>query len=209
MTPTVNAEFVGTFSGKKISLTAPSPSDIEIVDIAVGLSQQCRYAGQVWPFYSVAEHSVLVSLMMPQRHSGQAFKGIEFKALMHDAPEFILGDIIRPVKRRIVHYDVLENRVMDAVCERYGITINVAEWAQIKAADDAITIREREKLMPRLDPTSYGKGVDRGVIPNLNFKCMNPPEAALAFLSRFFDVTNTHPTREQTKLIDIIREGVR
>lgn len=209
MSDMVTADYVGTFSGKRIDLLNTDPDHIEIVDVAVGLSQQCRYAGQVWPFYSVAEHSVLVSLMMPPKEQYNRFKDLDFKALLHDAPEFILGDVIRPVKRRIANYDVLESRVMSAICKRYDFEISKDEWIQIKKADDAITIAEREKLMPRLDTSSYGKGFDRGDVPNIEFKCMTPPAAALAFLSRFFSLSNTHPTREQTQLINVIKEFAR
>lgn len=203
MIPYVNAAFVGTFTGKQISLAMVDPELIDIVDIAVGLANQCRYAGQVWPFYSVAEHSVIVSHMV---RGGNPIYKRPLKALLHDAPEFILGDIIRPVKARIVHYDVLEERVMASISKKFELNYSKDDWNEIKRQDNLITVSERRKLMPRLDRGAYGTSVPEKDVPNIRFTCMNPPKAALAFLDRFWKLSGLHPTTEQAKLIDMIKE---
>ena len=203
MIPFVNAPFVGTFTGQQISLNDVDPDKIDIIDIAVGLANQCRYAGQVWPFYSVAEHSVIVSHMV---EAGHPSKKLRLKALLHDAPEFILGDIIRPVKARIVHYDVLEERVMTAVSKKYDLTYSKSDWDEIKKRDNLITVSERRKLMPRLDRGSYGTSVVEADVPNMRFVCMTPPKAVIAFLDRFWSLSGSHPTTEQAKLITMIKE---
>lgn len=194
---------VGTFSGRQIDLTAIKPDDIEIIDIAVGLAQQCRYAGQVWPFYSVAEHSVLISRMVPQVPNSS----LPLKALLHDAPEFIINDLVRPVKRKVTGYDEIEAVVMEAVEREFDFQYTAADWTVIKHYDDLITISERRALMPRLNPSSYGAGVHESEVPKVKFHCLPPAEAAMAFLSRFFFLAECAPTREQRGLIEIILKG--
>lgn len=200
----VNSPFVGTFTGQQISLVDVDPAKIDIVDIAVGLANQCRYAGQVWPFYSVAEHSVIVSHMVKAGHPN---KKVALKALLHDAPEFILGDMIRPVKARIVHYDVLEERVMASISRKFELNYSKDDWEEIKRQDNLITVSERRRLMPRLDRGAYGTSVPEKDVPNIRFTCMNPPKAALAFLDRFWALSGLHPTTEQANLITMIKEA--
>jgi hypothetical protein len=78
-------------SGKAFYVTDPKPEDIDILDIAHSLSMQCRYNGHTKGFYSVAEHSVLVANLVPPR--------LRLQALLHDASEAYVGDVIRPIKR--------------------------------------------------------------------------------------------------------------
>lgn len=198
--PKFMSGYVGTFSGKQIVLETIGPADIDIIDIAVGLAQQCRYAGQVWPFYSVAEHSILVSQLVPNSPGNMP----ALRALMHDAPEYIINDLVRPVKRKVSGYEEIEDRVMDAIDRRFELNYAKSDWRVIKQYDDLITIVERRKLMPRLDPTAYGRGVRNHDVPNVHFKCMSPPEAALQFLSRFYYLTDSKPTIQQQELIEII-----
>jgi 5'-deoxynucleotidase YfbR-like HD superfamily hydrolase len=79
-------------SGAWFDFCAPASSDFTIDDIAHGLANICRYSGQCSSFYSVAEHSILVS---------ETAKGFEFEALLHDAAEAFLGDITRPLKQML------------------------------------------------------------------------------------------------------------
>src|SRR5258708_39476115 len=79
-------------SGAWFDFCAPASSCFNIEDIAHGLANICRYAGQCKRFYSVAEHSILVS---------QTAKGFEYEALLHDAAEAFVGDISRPLKQML------------------------------------------------------------------------------------------------------------
>jgi hypothetical protein len=198
--PFITAMYAATFTGKQIDFDHIRLEDISIVDIAVGLSQQCRYAGQVWPFYSVAEHSVLVSQLVPQQPRSR----LPLQALMHDGPEYILNDMIRPVKRRITGYDDLEDRVMYAIDKRFRLDYTVEAWKSIKHFDDLITVAERRKLMPRLDPAKYGRGVNELDVPQVHFKCMSPPVACLSFLHRFMQLTEWTPDSAERELIEMI-----
>ncbi|WP_430225850.1 YfbR-like 5'-deoxynucleotidase [Paroceanicella profunda] len=126
-------------SGRRLDLLDPSPFDIEIEDIAHGLAFVARWNGQTmgaWP-YSVAEHSLLVEeffgLIAPE-----APVKWRLAALLHDAPEYVVGDMISPVKHTIgADYRALEDRLMQAVHLRFGLpaVLPARVKAQIKKAD--------------------------------------------------------------------------
>ena len=126
-------------SGRRLNLIDPSPLDIEIEDIAHGLSFVARWNGQTsgnFP-YSVAEHSLLVEQIF-----SKSFKKSEKKwclaALLHDAPEYVIGDMISPVKSTIgIGYQSLENRLTSAINLRFGLPTKIPDniKKQIKKAD--------------------------------------------------------------------------
>ena len=126
-------------SGRRLDLLDPSPLDIEIEDIARGLSFQARWNGQTegeFP-YSVAEHSLLVEDIFHRLYPKAAVKW-RLAALLHDAPEFVIGDMISPVKAAVgPGYKELDDRLMAAVHLRFGLpaVLPVAVKNQIKHAD--------------------------------------------------------------------------
>lgn len=126
-------------SGRRLDLLDPSPLDIEIEDIARGLSFQARWNGQTigdFP-YSVAEHSLLVEEIFHQLYPKAAMKW-RLAALLHDAPEFVIGDMISPVKSAVgPGYKELDDRLMAAIHLRFGLpaVLPVAVKKQIKRAD--------------------------------------------------------------------------
>lgn len=101
-----------TFTGLKIHPRDPSPDEITLEDIARGLANTCRFSGQCRRFYSVAQHSVLVSHLVPQEHAMQG--------LMHDAAEAYIGDITRPIKMIVPVFSTLEDRVLGAIAAKFG-----------------------------------------------------------------------------------------
>jgi len=100
-----------TYTGKQFFPLDPRIEDIDIVDIAAGLSAMCRYNGQCTRFYSVAEHATLLFRRAPD-HFKRA-------ALLHDASEAYITDSITPVKRELTNYYQIENRLMRAIAQRY------------------------------------------------------------------------------------------
>ena len=126
-------------SGRRLDLLDPTPLDIEVEDIAHGLSFVARWNGQThgnFP-YSVAEHSLLVEQIY-----SSSLKNPEKKwclaALLHDAPEYVIGDMISPVKSAIGNdYKSLENRLSSAINLRFGLPAKIPEKIkkQIKKAD--------------------------------------------------------------------------
>lgn len=126
-------------SGRRLDLLDPTPMDIEIEDIAHGLAFVARWNGQTvgdWP-YSVAEHSLLVEEIFARQNPGIAGKW-RLAALLHDAPEYVLGDMISPVKAAIgKDYGELDARLTAAVHLRFGLpaVLPQAVKKSIKAAD--------------------------------------------------------------------------
>jgi len=126
-------------SGRRLDLLDPTPVDIEIGDIAHGLAFVARWNGQTrgdWP-YSVAEHSLLVEQIFARANPAIAPRW-QLAALLHDAPEYVIGDMISPVKAAIgPGYGALDERLAAAVHLRFGLpaTLPVAVKKAIKAAD--------------------------------------------------------------------------
>lgn len=124
-------------SGSIFDLKEPETSEIKIEDIAHGLAHTCRFAGQCKAFYSVAEHSVLVSQVVPE--AGLA-------GLLHDAAEAFVGDMTRPLKQLLPEFAKIEKRIERAIFQRFEI-----EWpppSSIKAADYSVMAAEQVTLMP-------------------------------------------------------------
>jgi 5'-deoxynucleotidase YfbR-like HD superfamily hydrolase len=126
-------------SGRRLDLLDPTPMDIEIEDIAHGLAFVARWNGQTkgdWP-YSVAEHSLLVETLFTRLEPKAPAKW-QLAALLHDAPEYVIGDMISPVKSAVgPGYGALDDRLMAAVHIRFGLpaTPPAAVKRKIKKAD--------------------------------------------------------------------------
>jgi len=115
-------------SGRRLDLLHPSPLDIEIEDIAHGLARVARWNGQTigdHP-YSVAEHCLLVETIL-RRLNPKAGPAERLAALLHDAPEYVIGDMISPFKAAIgLDYKDFENRLLAAVHIRFGLPPDTA-----------------------------------------------------------------------------------
>ena len=126
-------------SGRRLDLLDPTPMDIEIEDIAHGLAFVARWNGQtIGDFaYSVAEHSLLVEQIFTKMNPKSPVKW-QLAALLHDAPEYVIGDMISPVKAAVgPGYETLDERLMAAIHIRFGLPaqVPVAIKKQIKKAD--------------------------------------------------------------------------
>lgn len=126
-------------SGRRLDLLDPTPVDVEIEDIAHGLAFVARWNGQTrgdWP-YSVAEHSLLVEEIFG-RQTPDAPPKWRLAALLHDAPEYVIGDMISPVKSAVgPGYGALDERLTAAVHLRFGLpaVLPATIKAKIKTAD--------------------------------------------------------------------------
>lgn len=100
---------INTFSGIQFDANNPEYDDVLLEDVAHGLSNVCRYGGQCPRFYSVAEHSVLVSNLL--EYVFQANHTVQLEGLFHDAHEAYLGDIPTPLKRVLTGYEPLATKV--------------------------------------------------------------------------------------------------
>jgi len=135
-------------SGRRLDLLDPSPVDIEIEDIAHGLSRVARWNGQTsgdWAF-SVAQHSLLVEAIAAHRGLRGRWR---LAALLHDGPEYVVGDLITPFKAVVgTSYRELENRLARAIRIRFGLPATLPETPQaaIKRADRAAAWLEATAL---------------------------------------------------------------
>ena len=126
-------------SGRRLDLLDPTPVDIEIQDIAHGLSFVARWNGQTLGdyAYSVAEHSLLVERLFTRLNPKTPAKW-KLAALLHDAPEYVIGDMISPVKAAVgPDYDELDKRLTAAIHIRFGLPAMIPAQVkkQIKKAD--------------------------------------------------------------------------
>ena len=137
-------------SGRRLDLLDPTPMDIEVEDIAHGLAFVARWNGQTrgdWP-YSVAEHSLLVEEIFARANPGIGARW-RLAALLHDAPEYVIGDMISPVKAAVgPGYKELDDRLTAAVHLRFGLpaVLPVAIKKAIKAADNVSARLEAEQI---------------------------------------------------------------
>ena len=126
-------------SGRRLDLLDPTPVDVEIEDIAHGLAFVARWNGQTkgdWP-YSVAEHSLLVEEIY-RRIAPTAPVKWQLAALLHDAPEYVIGDMISPVKAAVgPDYGALDDRLTAAIHIRFGLPAALPKTVKraIKKAD--------------------------------------------------------------------------
>lgn len=141
-TPVRAGDWMQTYTGRRFWPLDPHPDDVDIVDIAHALSLLCRYNGHVDRFYSVAEHCVLMSSTFGRRD-------LALWALLHDATEAYVGDMIRPLKQHMPDYVAAEDRVMRAIGARFGLPGWQNAWMPrpVKDADTRILLTERNTLM--------------------------------------------------------------
>ncbi len=112
-----NSTFI-TFSGREIDLVDVQPEQICINDIAAGLGKTCRFSGQIRRFYSVAQHSIILSKIVPDR--------LKKVALLHDASEAYLQDVIKPLKNLLgSSYTDIENKFEHAIFDRFGLDFDL------------------------------------------------------------------------------------
>jgi len=126
-------------SGRRLDLLDPSPLDIEIEDIAHGLARVARWNGQTEGehAFSVAQHCVLVERFVHELKP-KAARALRLAALLHDAAEYVIGDLISPFKTAVgLDYKAFENRLARAIHIRFGLPpeCTAEETALIKRAD--------------------------------------------------------------------------
>src|SRR5581483_306288 len=126
-------------SGRRLDLIDPSPLDIEIADIAHGLARVARWNGQTRGahIFSVAQHTLLVEAVM-RAQTPRIDEKLRLAALLHDAPEYVIGDMISPFKAVLGgDYKLVEKRLLSAIHIRFGLPaeLNPSVTVQIKNAD--------------------------------------------------------------------------
>ena len=166
--------YVSTYLGNRFYLTRPHIDDVAIEDIAHGLAYQCRFNGQTREFYSVAQHSVMVMNLVPEEQ--------RLAALLHDAAEAYLGDMVKPLKNLFPAFSEIETQVMAIIGQRFGIELTTLH-PSIKQADLVALATEKRDLMPHsTEPWAYLEGVTP--VPTV-IRPLPPKQAKMAFLDAF------------------------
>lgn len=141
---------IRTVSGRDVPLMTFGPEHVALEDIAHALAHQCRWGGHTWRFYSIAEHSLLVAALVPPAHRAYA--------LLHDASEAYLGDVVAPLKRSsaLAGYREIEARVQAAIYRAVGLDANAVPET-VHAADlVALQIEGRALFDPAIDSAWLG-----------------------------------------------------
>lgn len=170
-----------TYSGIEFDILNPDPDKIFIEDIAHALSMQCRFSGHSRFFYSVAEHSVECCKLASD---------FKLEALMHDAAEAYLHDMVSPLKNNIPEYREYEDKLMRTIASKFGFMYPLPE--ETHRIDKKMLFKEQCELMPGFQHYSPGRTI---AIP--------PYLAEKNFLSCFFKLTaNLTPAESSIQAIN-------
>ncbi|KZY06362.1 MULTISPECIES: HD domain-containing protein [unclassified Sulfitobacter] len=177
-------------SGRRLDLLDPTPVDIEVEDIAHGLAFVARWNGQTHGdyAYSVAEHSLLVETVFG-RIAPRAPARWRLAALLHDAPEYVIGDMISPVKAAVgPGYRALDDRLTAAVHLRFGLpaSLPVRVKQQIKKADRVSAWMEATQIagFSEAESTRFFGRPDPALVEGLDIVLRPPVETRRAFTDR-------------------------
>jgi uncharacterized protein len=158
-------------SGNYFDFEAPETSNYSIDDVAHALSLVCRFGGHCAWHYSVAQHSVHVSQVVEMRFA--------FQALMHDAAEFAVGDMPKPLKTMLPDYTTIEKRVEADVFRRFNVATPLPP--EIKIADYRMLATEQRQVMNNDHEWSHRSQP----FENFKIKIWSPQYAKRAFLDRY------------------------
>lgn len=160
-----------TADGEYFNFLDPDPKHFTLNAIAQGLSNTCRFAGQCKTFYSVAEHSVHVSRLVPPEFA--------LHALLHDAAEAFIGDVPTPLKRLLPDFQKIERNIEAALFRHFGLPETLPK--EVKQADRQMLEVERRPLFDRHDPWDDSEGLE---LPTVWMEMYGPAQARAMFLGR-------------------------
>ena len=182
-------------SGRRLDLLNPSPLDIEVEDIAHGLARVARWNGQTKGdhAFSVAQHCVLVEELALQLDPGLD-RAARLTALLHDAPEYVVGDMISPFKAALgLDYKAFENRLLAAIHIRFGLKAQAPQKLEvfIKKCDHLAAYLEATQLAGfAIDEAEKFFGKPKGLTGEtaqrfFRLKPLAPNDAAALYLKTF------------------------
>lgn len=171
--------------GDVLNLDEPSIASIDIRDIASHLGKTARFNGGTDRFYSVAEHCIWVSNLVPDQFA--------LEGLLHDAAEAYLGDVIRPLKVGTMfdEYRAMERRLDLVIADRFGLIYGEAGWPiQVDAVDKLIVKQESVNLRPWLYENKFKSIIPAPFDKVVGRITMGPAEAEAEFLRRYEEVVD-------------------
>lgn len=176
MLPLTDDQWIGLLSGAKMNYNKPEESDVTLDDLASALSNICRFSGHLPKFYSVAQHLVNTSRIVPVEFA--------FDALMHDTAEAFTNDLPTPLKWAFPVFKQLEEKIEAAMADRFGF--NYPYDPAVKTADTIMLLLEKkyvkldEREWPVYDGIEFEHMFDR-----VDLKPWQPIRAKREFLERF------------------------
>lgn len=173
--PRNRGDWMQTYTGRAFYPFDPVPEEIDIEDIAHALSMLCRYGGHSNVFYSVAEHSVYVSTLLPQE--------LKLVGLLHDATEAYLVDMPRPIKKGMPQYRDVEDRLWTAVARRFDLPEVLPQ--AVHDADVAMLFAEQSQLLKPSPLPGWGMGLSTPITERPRIRALYPREAEQLFLAEF------------------------
>lgn len=180
-------------SGLYLDYVNPQPDQFTLHDVAQGLSRECRFSGQTRSHYSVAQHSVLVSLLVPKEYA--------MAALVHDGSEAFMRDVSTPLKELMAHvYKPIENRMQGAIHLHVGLPRDLPEDVHriIKIADMTAFATERAQLMPSDD--KHWPEVQHLIPLDFKIEPMDEIQAKMYFIDRWVSIETDQPFTKQRDL---------
>jgi len=179
------ALYVSTYLGNRFYPLEPRIESISIEDIAHGLAFQCRFNGQTCEFYSVAQHSLIVASLVREEQ--------RLEALLHDAAEAYLGDMVKPLKLILPAFSAIEDQVTALIAGAFQLDFE--DYQPIKNADLVALATEKRDLMPHsVEEWTYIDGI--APLPE-RISPMNPFEAKAAFLAEYHRLAKTRNRSNQ------------
>lgn len=183
--------FIALLSGAKMHYHYPEKSDVTIEDIASALSNNCRFSGHLPRFYSIAQHLVNTSRIVPNSHA--------FTALMHDTAEAFTNDLPTPLKWEFPIFKELEARIESAMSKRFGFEYPYPP--EIKLADthmlilEKFYVKEDHSIWPAYE--EWTKGKVQHLLKKVDLESWQPRRAKREFLERYYELTNNYGIEQQ------------
>lgn len=178
-----NGAWIQTYSGSKFYPLDPRTDDVHITDIAHHLGMVCRFNGACTRFYSVAEHSYILSTLVDHEHA--------MHALLHDAAEAYIGDAVAPFKGVVTVLQRIERRIMNCIFTRFQMCNEVP--AQVKAYDKRLLMNERAAIM-RDSNLNWGTCARPFDVIDI-IHCWSPEKASKMFLRRWLELASERSLR--------------
>lgn len=168
--------WIQSYNGIKFDLINTTKDMIDINDIAHALSLICRFNGHCKEFYSVAQHCVLMSELIEPEFA--------LEALLHDASEAYIADLVRPIKPYVGDYGIIEANLMQSIYRAFGMDLTFECNDKVKVADNRMLFTEKAQITKhQLDWGWSAEPYD------ITITCWSPAEAETRFLNRFNELT--------------------
>lgn len=178
--PSLDDQWIGLLSGGRFNYNRPEESDVILDDLASALSNICRFSGHLPQFYSVAQHLVNTSRIVPAEFA--------FDALMHDTAEAFTNDLPTPLKWAFPVFKELESKIEAAMAKKFGF--NFPYDPAVKLADTQMLLLEKKYVKLDTQVWPHYEGIEYESVRDLvDLKGWQPCRAKREFLERFEELT--------------------